>query len=462
MADSQDAVPEVPLALVSNQYYETKIAQMRNRPVPWEGYQRANLITSEQLDLIQRIDNKSPQVIKELADERGDTYANLYLQILDTLNRPDTIQHVLLLIEDFLTDHEENVQYFHHASGNKPTYPYGPLFNELKYAHPPFFFSSNRHLRVNDDIVPLQASKILTIFASSAPSPSMVDLSPYFNWIATQVQSEDLRIVDLAVQELESILRVREYRLPFWETPKAAESLIHVLRRTSPGPQMQYQVIFCIWLLTFDAQIASTINRQYDIIPLLIDIAKSALKEKVIRVVIASFRNLVEKQPESNLAAMLVAKLLPFTENLSTRKWSDNDIVEDIDYLKAELEENFHSLSTFEEYSSEVETGKLTWSPPHKSEVFWKENAQRLNEQDYRLLRILARLLSTSQSPLVLSVAAHDIGQYVKYSNKDAKKIVQEIGAKQRIMELMTHEDQDVRYQALSAVQKYMTNAWEF
>ncbi|KAI8584129.1 hypothetical protein K450DRAFT_168483 [Umbelopsis ramanniana AG] len=447
MADNQDAVPEVPLALVSNQYYETKIAQMRNRPVPWEGYQRANLITSEQLDLIQRIDNKSPQVIKELADERGDTYANLYLQILDTLNRPDTIQHVLLLIEDFLTDHEENVQYFHHASGNKPTYPFGPLF---------------KHLRVNDDIVPLQASKILTIFASSAPSPSMVDLSPYFNWIATQVQSEDLRIVDLAVQELESILRVREYRLPFWETPKAAESLIHVLRRTSPGPQMQYQVIFCIWLLTFDAQIASTINRQYDIIPLLIDIAKSALKEKVIRVVIASFRNLVEKQPESNLAAMLVAKLLPFTENLSTRKWSDTDIVEDIEYLKAELEENFHSLSTFEEYSSEVETGKLNWSPPHKSEVFWKENAQRLNEQDYRLLRILARLLSTSQSPLVLSVAAHDIGQYVKYSSKDAKKIVQEIGAKQRIMELMTHEDQDVRYQALSAVQKYMTNAWEF
>lgn len=80
------------------------------------------------------------------------------------------------------------------------------------------------------------------------------------------------------------------------------------------------------------------------------------------------------------------------------------------------------SYSTFEEYSSEVETGKLNWSPPHKSELFWKENSQRLNEQDYRLLRILARLLSTSQSPLVLSVAAHDIGQYVKYSNKDAKK----------------------------------------
>ncbi|KAJ2959036.1 hypothetical protein NQZ79_g5447 [Umbelopsis isabellina] len=447
MADNTDSVPEVPLALVSNSFLEGKIAQMRNRPVPWEGYQRANLITSEEFDLIQRIDKKSPEEVKTLVDERGDTYANLYLHLLDTLNRPDTIQHVLLLIDNFLTDHEEHVRYFHEASKKNSNYPFEPLF---------------KHLRVNDDFVPLQTSKILTIFACSAPSPASVDLSSYFSWVATQLQGDDLRLVDLVVQELESVLRVREYRMTFWNTTKAPEALINILRRVSPGPQMQYQVIFCLWLLTFDSQIAATINRQYDVIPLLVDIAKSAIKEKVIRVVIATFRNLVEKQPEANLAAMLVAKLLPFTENLSTRKWSDSDILEDIEFLKSELQENFQSLSTFEEYSSEVETGKLTWSPPHKSEVFWKENAQRLNEQDYRLLRILARLLSTSQNPLVLSIAAHDIGQYVKYSSKDAKKIVQEIGAKQRIMELMTHEDQDVRYQALSAVQKYMTNAWEF
>jgi hypothetical protein len=32
---------------------------------------------------------------------------------------------------------------------------------------------------------------------------------------------------------------------------------------------------------------------------------------------------------------------------------------------------------------------------------------------------------------------------------------LQSIGAKQRIMELMTHQDADVRYQALCATQKY-------
>lgn len=42
---------------------------------------------------------------------------------------------------------------------------------------------------------------------------------------------------------------------------------------------------------------------------------------------------------------MLVAKLLPFTENLSTRKWSDSDILEDINYIKERLQEDFQSLT---------------------------------------------------------------------------------------------------------------------
>lgn len=42
---------------------------------------------------------------------------------------------------------------------------------------------------------------------------------------------------------------------------------------------------------------------------------------------------------------MLVAKLLPFTENLSSRKWSDPDITEDIEYLNEKLQENFQSLT---------------------------------------------------------------------------------------------------------------------
>ena len=70
---------------------------------------------------------------------------------------------------------------------------------------------------------------------------------------------------------------------------------------------MCYQVGFCFWLLSFDQEIAEEINkyalhsslagetlmayyRKFDIIPVLTDIAKAAVKEKVIRIIIATFR----------------------------------------------------------------------------------------------------------------------------------------------------------------------------
>lgn len=42
---------------------------------------------------------------------------------------------------------------------------------------------------------------------------------------------------------------------------------------------------------------------------------------------------------------MLVVKLLPFVKNLATRKWTDEDIPEDIQFLKDELTANFQSLT---------------------------------------------------------------------------------------------------------------------
>ncbi len=42
---------------------------------------------------------------------------------------------------------------------------------------------------------------------------------------------------------------------------------------------------------------------------------------------------------------MLVAQLLPFVKNLATRKWSDEDIVEDVQFLRDELEARFESLT---------------------------------------------------------------------------------------------------------------------
>jgi len=200
-------------------------------------------------------------------------------------------------------------------------------------------------------------------------------------------------------------------------------------------------------------------RRKYDIIPTFIKIAKTAVKEKVIRVVVATFRNLVTKAPTENLPAMLVAKLLSLVKNLLTRKYSDEEIVDDLEFLRDELARNFESLSTYDEYASELESGHLSWSPVHESETFWKENSNKLNDNDSEKLRILLRLLKTAEEPVVLAVAVHDIGQYVKYSDK-GRKAVNDLGGKTRIMELMSHADPDVQFQSLMTVQRLVSHSW--
>lgn len=53
---------------------------------------------------------------------------------------------------------------------------------------------------------------------------------------------------------------------------------------------MTYELVFAIWLLTFDRDIAANLNQKYDVIPTLIEVAKQAVKEKIIRVVVATFK----------------------------------------------------------------------------------------------------------------------------------------------------------------------------
>ena len=94
---------------------------------------------------------------------------------------------------------------------------------------------------------------------------------------------------------------------------------------------------------------------------------------------------------------------------------------------------------TYDEYRSELLSGHLSWTPVHESDLFWKENATKLNDKDYELLkyvsnirtsstsfsliprRILIKLLNESTDATVLAVASHDLGQYVKHYERGKK-----------------------------------------
>lgn len=52
--------------------------------------------------------------------------------------------------------------------------------------------------------------------------------------------------------------------------------------------------MFCLWVLTFNPLLAEKMNK-FNAIPILADILSDSVKEKVTRIVLAVFRNLIEK-----------------------------------------------------------------------------------------------------------------------------------------------------------------------
>jgi V-type H+-transporting ATPase subunit H len=92
------------------------------------------------------------------------------------------------------------------------------------------------------------------------------------------------------------------------------------------------------------------------------------------------------------------------------------------------------------------------------------------------LIRTLVKLLKDSQDAAVLAVAAHDAGQYAKHYERGGvyeicgsyykcteltlDSVLNELGAKTRIMELMSHSHPDVRYQSLVTVQRLVSKSW--
>lgn len=62
-----------------------------------------------------------------------------------------------------------------------------------------------------------------------------------------------------------------------------------MLLRSKCGFQVQYQATFCIWLMAFSPDIASKIAK-HNPVPILADILGEAAKEKVTRIVLATFR----------------------------------------------------------------------------------------------------------------------------------------------------------------------------
>ncbi|KPU74469.1 uncharacterized protein Dana_GF24362, isoform C [Drosophila ananassae] len=378
---------------------QQQAADIRTRTINWASYMQSQMISEEDYKTISTLDKSRGTYLAQNSSQVVKTLLNL----VSHLSKDSTIQYILVLLDDLLQEDRSRVDLFHETAGKLKQCIWGPFLNLL-----------NRQ----DGFIVNMSSRILAKFACwGHETMPKSDLNFYLQFLKDQLATNNNEYIQSVARCLQMMLRVDEYRFAFVGVD-GISTLIRILS-TRVNFQVQYQLIFCLWVLTFNPLLAAKMNK-FSVIPILADILSDCAKEKVTRIILAVFRNLIEKPEDSSVAkdhciAMVQCKVLKQLSILEQRRFDDEDITADVEYLSEKLQNSVQDLSSFDEYATEVRSGRLEWSPVHKSAKFWRENAQRLNEKNYELLRILVHLLETSKDAIILSVACFDIGEYVRH-----------------------------------------------
>ncbi|XP_064652704.1 V-type proton ATPase subunit H-like isoform X2 [Lineus longissimus] len=434
---------------VATSLLQQRANDIRQNRINWQSYLQGQMIIQEDFNFITTFDNSTPEIRRKLLKDNANQCAKTFLNLMAHISKDQTVQYILTMIDDMLQEDKSRVEIFKDYAKKSRDSVWGPFLNML-----------NRP----DGFIVNQTSRIIAKIACwSKELMEGADLHYYLTWLKDQMRVPGNEYLQTVARCLQMMLRIDAYRYAFVEVD-GISTLISVLAG-KVGFQLQYQLTFCIWCLTFNHKLAEKLT-EYNVIPILSDILSESAREKVTRIILATFRNMLENPTVPDIIqdyalAMVQCKVLKQLQLLESRKFDDPDIADDITFLHEFLQTSVQNLSSFDEYSTEIKSGRLEWSPVHKSERFWRENAGRLNEKNYELLKILIRLLESNRDPLILSVAAHDIGEYVRHYPR-GKHVIEHLGGKQLVMKMLSHEDPNVRYEALLAVQKIMVHNWEY
>ncbi|CAL2049511.1 CBN-VHA-15 protein [Caenorhabditis brenneri] len=432
---------------------QLEAAEVRSNKPNWGSYFRSQMIQQDDYTLVTNYENakskeERDQVIaaNDANGQLAKTMANLITQVAKDQN----VRYVLTLFDDMLQEDKSRVEIFHRAAHRQKRTAFSHYLGILQ--------------RQDNFIVNQMSSIIAKLACFGTTRMEGQDLQYYFSFLKEQLKNATTNdYMNTTARCLQMMLRHDEYRHEFVDSD-GVQTLVNALNGKT-NFQLQYQLIFAVWCLTFNANIAKRAP-SLGIIQALGDILSESTKEKVIRIILATFVNILNKVEEREIKReaalqMVQCKTLKTMELMDAKKYDDPDVEEDVKFLTEELTLSVHDLSSYDEYYSEVRSGRLQWSPVHKSEKFWRENASKFNDKQFEVVKILIKLLESSHDPLILCVAAHDIGEYVRHYPR-GKTVVEQYQGKAAVMRLLTAEDPNVRYHALLAVQKLMVHNWEY
>lgn len=378
-------------------------------------------------------------------------YAEVVADLLERVSRDDVVKYVLSLTGDLTVDVPQFTSSLLKDS-TMESRVYGSLTKLLD--------KSDEQLHL------LGASTLVSLLSTRSSSDKNIPsdtVATLVNHLSTRLAtSPNTHLQDIAVQALGILMRNKSYRSVLWKThAQVIPPLLKILVESKGALQLQYHALLVLWLLSFEQMSSKEFVSSYDAVPTLLEVARTAVKEKIVRVATATLTNLIAQVPKLSIPSLLANGALPLVRTLSERKWADEELVEDLGTLLEKLKEAFESMSTFDEYASELESKHLRWSPPHRSDIFWSENASKFRDKDWKAVRELDAVLSNEGADAVpLAVACNDISRLIVVL-PEVLRPLQKMGTKVKIMELMNHKDSEVRYEALRATQTFIAHSFK-
>jgi len=478
--------------------------QVLKRVVPWETYQKADLISDRELQLIKRYDKKDGKVQLQLLeaadDERGEggvSYVNAFFSLLRSIASEEVVQYVLALLEQMIVE----------LGGSKCVLG---LFKRASVDVPTILL---RMLQRPDSFTQEKAAFVLANYLSfdnTDVSDQSQTMNTFIEWLCQELRSSSASSssqvsagsidAPCVISCLSTLLRNQSARTAFVRYNGITPLVVSLDRAASQGGSLQvlYESCLCTWFLSFQPAASRELTRT-KVPQKLTDVAKHVQKEKILRVALMTIQNCLERdgsgsgkgsggqkeQPSSPSSSSRPGSELDLSDQCGSQQllialveyglpkviqahrslgcWSDEELLATIEWLDAKLEEGMRlEVTMFDKYANEVATGALEWTILHKEESFWRMNVNNFTARKGAVLRSLVALLDPagqgSGNPRTLAIACHDLGQFIIY-HPNGRNILKNMGeVKTWVMQLMTHQDPEVQKQALMCTQKLMVS----
>lgn len=408
----------------------------------WNNLCAAGLIDQEELRLISLYDHKPIEQKVTFYRDNAKGYAGLFFTLIgggkNVTANVDRAQYGLALIDEILDAEPTGVKYFLQLQD-----PWTPLLRLMQTKNDPFCSALS--------------VKLVSLFILRSTQLPEGIVEEVLRWCNDKLRT--LSDIEIALEGLQTLLRQDDIRVRFFEED-GLNRIGGIIKNHNSDTTILYKALYCIWVMSYNKHIASQFHKT-TLIHHVVEIMRNVQKEKIIRVCIAILANIANKgERKQNNHQMIEAKISRVLDNINQKKWADDDLNADLEFLTEVISKDIGEMSSWDAYKTELQSGSLEWGPVHTSDRFWRENIKRFEDNNFEALGILIGILRNSQNAQNLQIACHDVGEFIRF-HPIGKQIVSKMDGKYVVMRHMEHPNPEVQKEALLCTQKLLVVSWD-